>query len=185
MSLPSKFNHDLWNHLRHRVDTYEWKVEFPVGGSTKEAVDVGGTAKPNKSVTRTLPTVLIEVELHREDPVSNVLKVWRQALRNKYVNGIVLIQGFSRVYRTKRFPTRRTRAACAQQFGYMMMQILGKRGKRHRTTVLYIPIRMRYYPRSGAKEGNGARRDAAFRFGDRIVAHLRQLRIPVSRPDLA
>ena len=165
MSLPSKFNRDLRRRLDSRVNSYDWVPEYRVGRSTKEKADVGGKTK--RTGARSLPIVLVEAELHREDPVSNVLKIWRQALKNRYPSGVILIQGFSRIYRTKRFPTRRTRGECSQQFGRMMMQILAKKA-------FYIPVRMNYYPRSGAKEGNGARRDAAFRFGDRIAAHLRK-----------
>jgi len=39
---------------------------------------------------------------------------------------------------------------------------------------------MNYYPRAGSNEGNGARHDAAVRFGDTIATHLRKLHIPLN-----
>jgi hypothetical protein len=100
MSLPSRFYKDLRNQLRTRGwDAYEWIIEQRVSEKTKECVDLGGHLTSSKA-RKTRP-VLIEVELKREDPVSNVLKVWTYALRGGYPFGFVFIQGFSRVYRSK------------------------------------------------------------------------------------
>jgi len=168
MSLPSKFDHDLRNQLKKRLRAYEWTTQSRVSKETRECVDVAGElvcAGPR----RTRP-VLIEAELKREDPVSNVLKVWRHALKGGYPMGFIFIQGFSRVYRSQKYPTRRIRGECAIQFGKMMADSMKK--------VAYIPIRIRYLPRSGSNEGNGARRNAAVRFGNAIVTRLRATKTP-------
>lgn len=171
MSLSSRFSHDLRKRLENRVSSYDWKVEYRLDSRNRECVDVGG--RPSQANRRKLPLVLIEAELRREDPVSNVLKVWRRALQRRNASRLILIQGFSRVYRSPKYHNRCIKGQCARDFGKMMEE------STHRK-VSYIPVRMNYYPRAGSNEGNGARHDAAVRFGDTIATHLRKLRIPLS-----
>lgn len=174
MSLSSKFSHDLWKQLHNKVDSYHWYVEYRLDRhrGNRECVDVGGEPKPHNR--RNLPLILIESELRREDPVSNVLKVWRRALKRKYASGLCLIQGFSQIYRSRKYHNRGIKAECAKQFGRMMEHSM-KRKRAFR----YIPISIRYYPRAGSNEGNGARHDAAVRFGNTIVGHLRRIGVPL------
>jgi hypothetical protein len=169
MSLSSRFSHDVLNRLEDRVKSYNWKPEHRVGKHTREAVDVGGL--PLRGTSRDLPVVLIEAELRREDPASNVLKVWSRARKGEYKNGFVLFQGFSRVYRSKKYPNRCAKGECAQEFGKMMDE-----STNHKFS--YVPVRMSYLPRAGSNEGNGARRKAAIRFADRIVSLLRERGVP-------
>ncbi len=48
-----------------------------------------------------------------------------------------------------------------------------------RGKVTYIPVAMKYYPRAGSNEGDGARRKAAIRFADVISQHLKRLGVPI------
>ncbi|SRR5216683_4171867 len=171
MSLASRFTHDLQKRLEDRVGSYTWKVEYRLDRRNKECVDVAG--HPSEGTERNSPVIFIEAELRREDPVSNILKVWRRALHGKQASRTILIQGFSRVYRSRKYHNRCIKGQCARDFGKMMQE--STHGK-----VSYIPVRMNYYPRAGSNEGNGARHDAAVRFGDTIATHLRKLHIPLN-----
>lgn len=171
MSLSSRFSHDLQKRLEEKVGSYKWKIEHRLDRRNRECVDVGGC--PVRGIGRNLPTVYIEAELRREDPVSNILKVWRRALHRKSTSGLILIQGFSRVYRSRKYHNRCIKGQCAREFGKMMEESTHKK-------VSYISIPMRYYPRAGSNEGNGARHDAAVRFADTIAVHLHKLHIPLN-----
>jgi len=164
MSLASRFEHDLCRFLNDRVETYSWRSQFHIGGPTRECVDVGGTPKMRKR-SRTGP-ILIEIELRREDPVGNILKVWTRELKGAYPKGLILIQGFSKVYRSPKYSNRRIKGAVAVRFGKMLEG--STKGK-----FCYIPVKIPYHPRAGSNEGNGARRDAAFWFANKIATRLR------------
>jgi hypothetical protein len=162
MSLSSRFEHDLCKYLNERVDSYSWTPQFHIGGPTRERVDVGGTPK-RRGRNKGRP-VLVEVELRREDPVGNILKLWTRELKGGYLKGRILIQGFSRVYRSPKYSNRRIKGAVAIRFGKMLEK--STRG------FSYVPIKIPYYPRAGSNEGNGARRKAAIWFGEKIATRL-------------
>jgi|SRR5208283_292157 len=164
MSLSSKFEHDLCRYLNDRVDSYSWTPQFHIGGPTRERVDVGGT--PKQRGRDRGRQVFVEVELRREDPVSNILKVWTRELKGGYPKGLILIQGFSRVYRSLKYSNRRIKGAVAIKLGKMLEGSM--KGK-----FSYVPIKIPYYPRKGSNEGNGARRNAAIWFGKKIAVRLR------------
>lgn len=172
MSLSAKFDHDVYRRLEKRAPSFEWTKQETIGGPTKERVDVAGRPKARMHGKRSY-RVFIEAELRREDPVSNILKVWTRFLKGEYQSPIIFFQGFSRIYRSPRYSNRRIKAAVAREFGQMLEQ-------QSKSAIRYIPIPMRYLPISGKHEGNGARRDAAFRFADRIVAHLKRLNVRVA-----
>jgi hypothetical protein len=171
MSLSSRFEHDLCKYLNERVDSYSWITQFHIGGSTRERVDVGGTPK-QRGRNKGRP-VLVEVELRREDPVGNILKLWTRELKRGYPKGLILIQGFSRVYRSPKYSNRRIKGAVAIRFGKMLEK--STEGK-----FSYVPIKIPYYPRAGSNEGNGARRNAAIWFGEKIAGRLRNCGVSLS-----
>jgi hypothetical protein len=171
MSLSSRFEHDLCRYLNDKVDSYSWKPQFHIGGPTREKVDVGGIPK-QKGSNGGRP-ILVEVELRREDPVGNILKVWTRELKGGYPKGIILVQGFSRVYRTPKYSNHRIKGAVAIRFGRMIEESTKKNS-------YYVPIRIPYHPHAGSNEGNGARRDAALWFGKRIAARLRSVGVSLS-----
>lgn len=96
MSLASRFEDDLCKYLDRKFPSYRWQKQFPVGGPTKECVDVGGTPKGGRTGRRV--PVLIEPELKREDPVGNILKIWTRESNGAYRGGVILIQGFPRLH---------------------------------------------------------------------------------------
>ena len=172
MSLSAKFDDDVCRHLNRRATSFKWTTQKRVGETTGERVDIAGQAEPRVG-RRPLPKVFVEAELRREDPVSNVLKVWSEFMRQGFKDEIIFFQGFSRVYRSRKYSNRGIKARCAQEFGKMME-------KHTDESIRYVPIRMRYLPVSGKHEGNGARHDAAVRFANRIIASLREMKVPLS-----
>jgi hypothetical protein len=171
MSLSSRFEHDLCRYLNDRVDSYSWRPQVPIGGPTRERVDVGGTPKQRGSNGGR--PILVEIELRREDPVGNILKIWTRELKGGYPKGLILIQGFSRVYRSPKYSNRRIKGAVAIRFGKMLESSTKRK-------LSYVPIRIPYHPRAGSNEGNGARRDAALWFGKTIAARLRSYGVSLS-----
>ncbi len=166
MSLPARFNADLCNFLKQKVASYDWDTEFPIGGPTRERVDVGG--EPTETGRRRLPIVLVEVELRREDPASNILKVWHHLLEGGYPEGVVLVQGFSKVYLSPKQHARGVRYRAAKRLGKFVQESTKRRFR-------YVPIEIPYYPRAGSNEGDGARRRWARWLGVRVVTSCRKL----------
>lgn len=93
MSLAARFDQDLYRKLSEYRSGYTWKCQYHLPGDNREVVDLGGTPKVNKGAGR---IVLIESALRREDPASNILKIWERARQGKFPNGVIFIQGFSR-----------------------------------------------------------------------------------------
>jgi hypothetical protein len=61
--------------LKRTLDTlapeYRWLTNWPADGQSR--VDVAG-------LKRNVPKVLVEVELKKDNPVENVVKIWRCGL---------------------------------------------------------------------------------------------------------
>jgi hypothetical protein len=170
VSLSSRFGDDLCKYLNENVTSYEWETEVPIGGHTRERVDVGG--KPKGRQTKRKVPILIEAELKREDPVGNILKVWTRTSSGAYRRGVIFIQGFSNVYRSKKYPDRCTKGNVAIKFGKLLQRSSGRK-------VRYLHVEIDYYPRAGRTEGDGARKDWAHWFGGEIVRRLRRLHVPL------
>lgn len=168
MSLSSHFNHDLSNYLNCRFEGLGWKAEFPLSRSTRERVDVGGEAKGKSG--KHAGAALIEIELRREDPVSNIIKVWQEVLANRRWARSILIQGFSRVYRSPKHHSRRIRAMRAQKIGKFL-------AKHSSGKFEYVPLKIDYYPLAGSNEGDGARYNTAHRFGEQVISLLNRRKL--------
>ena len=99
MTRSKEFVRDLQRRLTessaHR--RYDWKDgrEWKPEKGERQAVDLVG--KPMKGG----PVLLIEVELRRGDPSSNVLKIWMWKLHKKLNKEFILFQAFSRYYNRK------------------------------------------------------------------------------------
>jgi hypothetical protein len=167
MSLSSRFNHDLCNALADEVPGYKWKPEFSLSPTCRERVDVGGEPVSGKHRR----VVLVEAELRREDPASNILKVWTYLLdrqsKRRFPRGVLLIQGFSKVYRSKKHHNKGLKYKAAVELGKLIRKGFHQRLK-------YIPVEIDYSPRAGSNEGDGARRNAAKRFGRQVAAIFRR-----------
>lgn len=165
MSLASRFNEDLCGELERRLPKYNWQCEGRLSRSTRECVDVAGQSTAQKRPRR----VVIEAELKREDPASNVLKVWQSFLQGYFPNGVIFVQGFSKVYYSPKYHNRKVKCEAAKQLGAFIQG--NTRGK-----LEYIPVDIPYHPRAGRSEGDGARRHWAEWFGHKIAGEIKRRR---------
>jgi hypothetical protein len=83
------FESKLVEALNRVASEYSWDTEWPVDESSR--VDVVG-------LLGEVPKVLVEVELKKDNPVENVVKVWRWAKATKHTEPILFIQAFSALY---------------------------------------------------------------------------------------
>ncbi len=137
--------------LGKRVGIDSWRSNYYLKGS-RDCVDVVGLNNGS-------PVVLIEVELHREDPVSNVAKVWKWAAQHKKHQDFAFFQAFSRLYRKKK-QQRKERAI-----------FLGKRMQREMPMARYRSLNLKYNPRPRGHYGAGRRKRAALLLGRRVASH--------------
>jgi hypothetical protein len=110
------------------------------------------------------PWVLIEVELKRDDPVGNVVKIWQWAKQRKIKTKIVMFQAFSKHYWEKR-----TRLRLRAEF-------IGNEMMRDRDiTVRYKRLTMKNYkPGKGKTQGAGRRTHHAQRLAETVLRLIRK-----------
>src|SRR6266481_9216127 len=87
-------------HLKKYLEIHAPKLKWCSGWSapkTRWKVDLVGF---KSNAVR--PSILVEVELKRDDPVGNVVKIWQWAKQQKIKNQIVMFQAFSKHYWEKR-----------------------------------------------------------------------------------
>lgn len=135
MSRTHRFARDLCKMLNGTQKSPRWQTEWKPPGSkpglTREAVDVGAQrAKVGAG------PALIEVELRRAYPASNVVKVWKWLNGGKVRGRLILIQAFSAFYA---HPAKKTQRQNAEFLGRQMES--ANKGR-----VRYIPIRFAYRP---------------------------------------
>jgi hypothetical protein len=133
----------------------DWRLGIAEGG-TREAVDVIGWKNGNRRV-------LVEVELRRSDPVTNVVKVWAQITRNPPSKTLVMFQAFSAFY-----PKKGTQRANAEFIAKEMQKVC---------RIKYVPLSMDFHPGKGQAGkpvviGGGRRTYHAERLASRILARL-------------
>lgn len=162
MIRADEFSKDLCKRLNKTVDSYRWQKDGrpnvnwkPVPG-VRESVDLVGEPKGPKG----RPRLLIEIELRRDDPSANVIKIWKWR-KDGRIGNFVLIQAFSR-YFTRRSPRLLERTKFV---GERMVQ--DKAGS-------YIPIKFKYNPRKHGRVGAGRRRHHARYLAGTIVRRLRE-----------
>src|ERR1700756_3195618 len=140
------------------ADGHRWKV------------GVAGLSKHGE------PRVLIEVELKKDNPVENVVKIWRWARNEKKKPRILFLQAFSAHYVKS---TKRPNAPKKKQ--YYRSIFIGERMMADRSSGLHIDyktIEMKYAPRLGRngvriKEGAGRMRFAAHKLASKVVKLVR------------
>jgi hypothetical protein len=104
--------------------------------------------------------VLVEVELRRDAPALNVIKVWNWIEQRRFKKKIILIQAFSARYSDKDSLRKNS-------------IFIGKRMESAKVAK-YIPMDFKYRPRKYGKIGAGCRHDHAVLLARRIVRHLRR-----------
>lgn len=162
MIRANEFAKDLCRRLKDTLQSYRWdkggrpNINWKPAHGERESVDLVGEPKRPKG----RPWLLIEVELRRDDPSANVIKIWKWK-RHKLLGNFVLIQAFSRFY------TRRSHRLLerAKFVGECMEG--DKAGK-------YIWIPFCYNPRKQGRVGAGRRRHHARFLAGKIVRRLRE-----------
>jgi len=166
MAFAPNFDRHLQTTLNSKAKEYTWKAGWSATG-TRWKVDVAGLSK-NKT-----PRVLVEVELKKDNPVENVVKIWRWAKNEKKTNRMLFLQAFSAHY--VQGTGRQHRVTKRKQ--YERSVFVGERMMADRTSGLHIdyrPIPMTYAPRLGRngvriKEGAGRMQLAAQKLGEQIA----------------
>ncbi len=143
-----------WLNARTRFgNNVRWSANYRLDPSGRDYVDCAGLSK-----TRKKPLILIEIELHREDPVSNVVKIFKWAQDRRQQN-LIMFHAFSRLYRLRK-AERKNRAL-------WLGQIFEKQ-----CASRYVPLNLKFSPRPGGRFGGGARKKAAELLARRIMEHM-------------
>jgi hypothetical protein len=149
---------EKWLSDRTRFGTnVHWEHDYRLSVGGRDFVDIVGVLAGDDD-----PTILIEVELHREDPVSNAVKImkWCADHRRKKV---VFFQAFSKLYKQEKLE-RKKRAV-------FLGEIFQKQGYGH-----FVPLDMKYSPRPGGVYGAGRRTRAAKLIARRVMQRLLKLK---------
>jgi hypothetical protein len=151
VTLSINFSKDMKAVLEAKASEYLWKVDW-AGDGERWLVDVAGI--PEKG-----PWILIEVELKRDDPVGNVVKIWQWAKQRKIKNKIVLFQAFSKHYWQKRIRLR------------VRAEFIGAEMSRDRDVeIRYKMIPMKdFRPGKGKTQGAGRRTHHARRLARTVL----------------
>jgi hypothetical protein len=101
MAFAPNFDKHLKKGLAAKAPDFEWVTGWSAEGQ-RWKVDVAGLSK-NGIRQR----ILIEVELKKDNPVENVVKIWRWAKEEKKTERILFLQAFSAHYtKTKKEPAK-------------------------------------------------------------------------------
>jgi hypothetical protein len=174
MAFAPNFDKHLKRGLAEKAPDFEWETGWSAEGQ-RWKVDVAGLSK-NGTPRR----ILIEVELKKDNPVENVVKIWRWAKEEKKTERILFLQAFSAHY-TK---TKKRTHKVTKRKQYDRSIFVGERMMEDRSSGLrigYKSIPMEYAPRMGRdgiriKEGAGCMRDAAHILAKKVarLVHLTQ-----------
>src|SRR5579871_1168368 len=91
MAYAPNFDKYLKRGLDKEAPQFEWKTGWSADNQSWK-VDVAGLSKSGE------PRVVIEVELKKDNPVENVVKIWRWAKEEKKTHHILFVQAFSSHY---------------------------------------------------------------------------------------
>jgi len=138
MPLADKFARILCKQLNQLLPSCGWRCNGRIGRG-REAVDVYGKM--------TDKAIYIEVELRRDEPLTNVVKLWRAIERDGHTNEVILVHAFSGNY-----PPNDAHRLNAMFVGEQMQRSCG---------ATYVPLDFPYRPRKGATVAGDYRRRAA------------------------
>lgn len=154
MNRTHAFAKDFCNWLNDtRSSNYRWIPDENLIGKGHESVDIVG--RPKKSGAK---VVLVEVELRKDAPLTNVVKVWRWIEEKQFKERFIFVQAFSRYYREGD-----TKCKNAEFLGRRMQNATGN---------AYIPMSFEYNPYKHGKQGAGCRRNHAHTLADRVLRKL-------------
>jgi hypothetical protein len=138
LSLADQFARILCAQLTKVIPAGEWNCSHRIG-SGREAVDVCGWINGR--------TIYVEVELRRDEPLTNVVKLWRAIEDHGHTHEVILVHAFSGHY-----PPTNSRRTHAEFIGRHMQRACG---------AAYIPIYFPFRPKKGAVVVGDYRRRAA------------------------
>jgi hypothetical protein len=154
MIRTDEFAKDMSRELAKHYPELEWKPSWcPIKGY--EHVDLAGFPKQGKG-----QTVLIEVELRRSSPVSNVVKIWKWIQGRNFKMRPIVFQAFSAYYENHK-----THKEAAAFIGEKMAIACKLR---------YFPLYFEYKPGKGGKVGAGRRRHHAILLAKRISRKMKR-----------
>lgn len=157
MTRTDAFASDFCRRMRETENgDYEWKPGGHPLGKGHESVDIMG-----RSPRRGRKLVLVEVELRKDAPLTNVVKVWRWVAEDKFKTQFILVQAFSKYYKIG--DTKRSNA-----------EFVGNRMQRA-TKNPYLSLSFKYNPYRHGKQGAGRRRHHAYLLANQIRRRLKKL----------
>ena len=158
MGRANNFARELVKSLQARKSNYSWEIAKPMG-DYRECVDAVGEARKR--------LILVEVELRRYGPVTNIVKIWKWLDKDsKPFAGkkITVIQAFSSFYGREGRPFLRENS-----------EFLGRQLQaQFKDRVRYVAIPFDYNPYKkranvSAAQGGGAMRSAARKLANKIA----------------
>jgi hypothetical protein len=154
MIRTDEFAKDMKRELAKRHPELKWEHSWcPV--PSYEHVDLAGFPIQGKGLT-----ILVEVELRRSSPVSNVAKIWKWMEARHFKKAPLVFQAFSGFYENHQ-----THREAAVFIGNKMA----------RTCRLhYFDLDFKYKPGKGGKVGAGRRHYHAIRLAKRISKKIKQ-----------
>jgi hypothetical protein len=160
MNFAGNFDRKLQQTLNEEAPEYEWRRGWSADGE-RWKVDVAGLKKES-------PRVLVEVELRKDNPVENVVKIWRWAANEKSREHMLFIHAFSAVFvkvRKYAAPPNKVRQHDRAVFVGERMQADRQLG------IDYKWLPMKFKPAVGRsnKQGGGAMHRAARNLGHEIA----------------
>ena len=157
MKLADEFSRDVRRALKGRFSELEWRVNWRPRGIRYESVDVVALHGDGT------PVLLLEVELKRQDPVSNLVKIWKWFDEGKFGQKVTFVQAFSKHFReSKREHMDRALFAA-------------RRMRREHPSLKYEKVLLDYKPRRGRTVGAGRRRHHAHALADKIAKNWKKL----------
>lgn len=153
MVRTDEFAKDMCKELNMLLPEMDWQHSWPRHRGY-EHVDVAGLPKRT-----TGKCILVEIELRRKNPVSNVVKIWRWHEAHRFRSKPILFQAFSGFY-----GAHDTHRKNAEFIGNKMENLCG---------ISYYALDFKYKPREYGKVGAGARRKHAIRLAKRISRMLK------------
>lgn len=153
MPLTDEFASILCKQLNRIVPAGNWVCSCGLG-SGRALADVGGELAGRP--------VYIEVELRRDEPLTNVVKLWRSIQENNHTNQAILVHAFSGYY-----PPANSHRLNAEFIGKQMHDSCGAE---------YVPLSFRFRPRKGASAVGDYRRRAAISLASDICDALHLVR---------
>jgi len=168
MAFATNFDRYLMKSLmEEKLPGYKWETGWAPRRQPWK-VDLAGDPRPDRK-----PLVLIETELKKDNPVENVVKVWRWAKNVKYSGRILFIHVFSAHY----VKSRPYASAPTKVKQYERATFIGEQMKDDQSLKIdYIPLAIKFRPRMAkgkvTKEGGGAMHNAAQALGQKIAGLL-------------